>query len=251
VAAAFDTLDAAVTAIGELNFENFDPAVRLRALKRLETARRRQAVLSHDLVAGLAKGTGRRRRPCPQGCPDWLRIGCAEALRRMPDSEQLASRITLTGKSLPPELRRPREQRYAFWRASNAGGEFCTSEYTALQHLSHHQQACTGRHFAARPTPPLTRPGPRATGHRQAHQQPPDRRGLNYGPVRPTIARKLSYDFTASHNPPRPRPEADAHAPRRQRLHGDSRTDKTKDSKVPGEVQKAKKIFEKYLAGEL
>ena len=54
VAAAFDALDAAVAAIGELNLDNYQPGVRLHALERLETARRRQMVPSHDLIAGLA-----------------------------------------------------------------------------------------------------------------------------------------------------------------------------------------------------
>jgi uncharacterized protein DUF222/HNH endonuclease len=105
VAAAFDTLDAAVAAIGELNVENLAPAVRLRALERLERARRRQAVVGHDLVASLTK-----EDPADVGGPvhkvvaDWLRISPAEARRRIRDAEQLASRTTLTGETLPPEL---------------------------------------------------------------------------------------------------------------------------------------------------
>jgi hypothetical protein len=46
LAAAFDALDAAVAAIGELDFDTYDPAVRLRALQRLEAARRWQVVLA-------------------------------------------------------------------------------------------------------------------------------------------------------------------------------------------------------------
>jgi Domain of unknown function (DUF222) len=103
--AAFDALDAAVAAIGELHLDGCDPVIRLRALERLETARRRQAVMSHDLIAGLAKAD-----PADVGGPvhkviaDWLRITCAEARRRMRDAEQLAPRVTLTGETLPPEL---------------------------------------------------------------------------------------------------------------------------------------------------
>jgi hypothetical protein len=105
VVAAFDALDVAVAAIGELDFDTTAPAVRLRALERLETARRRQAVLSHDLIAGLA-----REDPADIGGPahkvvaDWLRISCAEARRRLRDGEQLAPRTTLTGEKLPPAL---------------------------------------------------------------------------------------------------------------------------------------------------
>jgi hypothetical protein len=55
VAAAFEALDAGMAMIAELNFDNYHPGVRLRALERLETARRQQAVSSHDLIAGLVK----------------------------------------------------------------------------------------------------------------------------------------------------------------------------------------------------
>jgi hypothetical protein len=105
VTAAFYTLDAAVAAIGELNFENLAPAVRLRALERLETARRRQLVVSSDLVTSLAK-----EDPADVGGPvhrvvaDWLRISCTEARRRIRDAEQLTPRMTLTGETLPPQL---------------------------------------------------------------------------------------------------------------------------------------------------
>jgi hypothetical protein len=105
IQAAFDALDAAVTAIAELDVDGCDPGIRLRALERLETARRRQAVVSHDLIAGLANAD-----PADVGGPvhkviaDWLRISCAEARRRMRDAEQLAPGLTITGETLPPEL---------------------------------------------------------------------------------------------------------------------------------------------------
>jgi hypothetical protein len=71
--AACDALDEAVASIGELHLDDCNPALQLRALERLETARRRQAVLSHDLIAGLAKAD-----PADVGGPghkviaDWL-----------------------------------------------------------------------------------------------------------------------------------------------------------------------------------
>ena len=92
--------------IGELNLDNYAPGIRLHALERLETARRQQKVPSHDLIAGLAK-----EDPADVGGPvhkviaDWLRISCAEARRRMRDTRQLAPRMTITGETLPPELR--------------------------------------------------------------------------------------------------------------------------------------------------
>ena len=103
--AAFDALEQAVAAIGELHLDDCEPALRLRALERLETARRRQAVVSHDLIAGLTKAD-----PADVGGPvhkviaDWLRVSVAEARRRMRDAEQLAPRLTITGETLPPEL---------------------------------------------------------------------------------------------------------------------------------------------------
>jgi hypothetical protein len=105
ITAAFDALDAAVTAVSELDFAAADPTTRLRALERLETARRRQLVAGHDLLAGLA-----HEDPADVGGPvlkvvaDWLRISCAEARRRLRDIEQLMPRVTLTGETLPPEL---------------------------------------------------------------------------------------------------------------------------------------------------
>lgn len=103
--AAFDALDEAVASIGELRLDDCDAAIRLRALERLESARRRQAVVTHDLIAGLAKAD-----PADVGGPahkviaDWLRISLAEARLRMRDAEQLAPRLTITGETLPPEL---------------------------------------------------------------------------------------------------------------------------------------------------
>jgi hypothetical protein len=52
--AAFGALDAAVTTVSELDFAAADPTTRLRALERLETARRRQLVAGLDLLAGPA-----------------------------------------------------------------------------------------------------------------------------------------------------------------------------------------------------
>jgi hypothetical protein len=105
VADAFDALAAAVATIGGLKLDNYAPGVRLHALEQLETARRQQAVLGHDLIGGLAK-----EDPADVGGPihkviaDWLRISPAEARRRMRDAEQLAPQMTITGETLPPEL---------------------------------------------------------------------------------------------------------------------------------------------------
>jgi hypothetical protein len=105
ITAAFDALDTALATIGQLDLDRYDPTTRLGALERLETARRREVVASHDLIAGLVK-----EDPADVGGPvhkviaDWLRISCAEVRRRIRDAEQLTPRVTITGDTLPPEL---------------------------------------------------------------------------------------------------------------------------------------------------
>ena len=105
ITAAFDALDAAVTTVGEQDVATADPITRLRALERLETARRRLLVTAHDLVAGLAD-----EDPADIGGPvhkviaDRLRISCADVRRRLRDAEQLRPRTTITSDTLPPKL---------------------------------------------------------------------------------------------------------------------------------------------------
>ncbi|OBF01602.1 HNH endonuclease signature motif containing protein [Mycobacterium sp. 852002-10029_SCH5224772] len=105
VAAALAAQDAADAAIRGLNFDRLDPAVRLRVLERMETSRRTQIAVSHDVIAGLAKeDPAAIGGPAHQVVADWLRISCAEACRRLRDANQLSPRLTLTGQELPPEL---------------------------------------------------------------------------------------------------------------------------------------------------
>ncbi|PIB75173.1 DUF222 domain-containing protein, partial [Mycobacterium celatum] len=105
LAAALDALDAAVARIRELNFGTYEPATRLRALQRLETAARRQAVAGHDIIAGLAhEDRSDIGGPVHKVIADWLRISPAQARRRLHDAAQLNPRTTLTGQTLPPEL---------------------------------------------------------------------------------------------------------------------------------------------------
>jgi len=105
LSAALAALDAAEAAIRRANLGALSPAVRLRVLDRMETARRRQVAVSHDLIRGLAD-----EDPADIGGPvhkvvaDWLRISYAEACRRLRDAKQLSPRLTLTGQELPPEL---------------------------------------------------------------------------------------------------------------------------------------------------
>ena len=105
VASVFDALDSSLDAIAGLDFEALEAKVRLRALERLETARRRLLAQSHDIVAGL-----HQRDPLGLGgllwrvLADWLRISDTEARRRIRDADQLAPRIALTGEVLAPDL---------------------------------------------------------------------------------------------------------------------------------------------------
>ena len=104
-AAAFDALDAAEAAMRALSLATLPPVVRLRALERVETSRRRQLAWADDVLASLDE-----EEPAALGGPvhkvvaDWLRISCAEALRRLRDVKQLSRRLTLTGAEVPPEL---------------------------------------------------------------------------------------------------------------------------------------------------
>jgi hypothetical protein len=105
LSSALETIDAAVATIRRTNLAAQSPAVRLRVLEQMETSRRRQLAVSHDLIAGLAD-----EEPADIGGPvhkvvaDWLRISYAEACRRLRDAQQLCPRLTLTGQELPPEL---------------------------------------------------------------------------------------------------------------------------------------------------
>jgi hypothetical protein len=105
VGGAFDALDAAETAVAELDFDTLTLAVPLRPLERPATSRRRQVAVSHDVIAGLDK-----EDPADVGAPvhkvvaDWLRISSAEACRRLRDAKQLSPRLTPSGQELPPEL---------------------------------------------------------------------------------------------------------------------------------------------------
>lgn len=105
VGAGLDALEAAVAVIAGLDFGALAPADRLRALERMETARRRQIAVGHDVIGGLAKeDTADLGGTAHQVVADWLRISYTEARRRIRDAQQLSPRRTLTGQQLPPEL---------------------------------------------------------------------------------------------------------------------------------------------------
>jgi Domain of unknown function (DUF222) len=120
VTATLDALKAAVAALSELNLDRLDAPVRLHLLEQMETSRRQQIVIAHDLIAGLAK-----EDPVDIGGPvykviaDWLRISYTEARRRVKDAAQLSPRLTLTGQQLPPELPATAE----VWRDGQLDGQ--------------------------------------------------------------------------------------------------------------------------------
>ena len=98
-------LDAAVQAVGAVDWDSLPIRARLEALDRLETIRRRAAAASLDLIGSVQ----RSKDPAVGGATariiaDVVRITPAEARRRIRDAGQLQPRTTLTGQSLPPEL---------------------------------------------------------------------------------------------------------------------------------------------------
>ena len=105
VAARLDALNTAVTALGALDVDTLEAPVRLHLLEQMETARRRQVALSHDIIAGLAnQDPAQVGGPIHQVIANWLRISPAEARRRLRDATQLSPQLTITGQVLPPQL---------------------------------------------------------------------------------------------------------------------------------------------------
>lgn len=140
---ALDALDAAEAAIRRTNFDALSPAARLRVLDRMETSRRRQIAVSHDLIAGLAN-----EDPADVGGPvhkviaDWLRISYSEARRRLKDAEQLSPRTTLTGQVLPPDLPATAH----LWRDGILDGQHLRVIQTFFRELADTTPAATVEH---------------------------------------------------------------------------------------------------------
>ena len=105
VAGVFSELDAAIEAVGALDWDSLPAGERLEALEHLETARRRQTARSYDIAQSLDRNDdGQLGRTLPKVIADVLRITPAEARRRLRDAAQLSPRTTLTGQPLPPVL---------------------------------------------------------------------------------------------------------------------------------------------------
>lgn len=105
VAEAFASLDAAIQAVGALDWDQLPVRERLEAMERLETLRRRAGACSSDLTVSLDRcdetTLGGR---ADKVIADVLRIAPAEARRRLRDASQLAPRTTLTGHAVAAEL---------------------------------------------------------------------------------------------------------------------------------------------------
>lgn len=101
----FAALDAAVAAVGALDWDALPTRERLQALDRLETVRRRTAAAALEVAGSIQ----RSKDPALGGAvarviADVVRISPTESRRRLRDAAQLLPRTTLTGQTLPPAL---------------------------------------------------------------------------------------------------------------------------------------------------
>ena len=102
---AFTALDAAVEALGALDFGALAAGEQLQALERLETVRRKATAVSYDVAAVIARDEGKvLGGVAHKVIADVLRTTVGEARRRTRDAAQLSPRTTLTGQQLPPLL---------------------------------------------------------------------------------------------------------------------------------------------------
>ncbi len=98
-------LDAAVQALGGLDWDAVPTRGRLEALDRLETVRRRATAAALDLVGSVDRSRDPALgRATARIIADVVRITPTEARRRIRDASQLQSRTSLDGQVLPPPL---------------------------------------------------------------------------------------------------------------------------------------------------
>jgi hypothetical protein len=105
ITAVFAGLDAAMSAVADLDWDALPVADLLEALGRLETARRRAAACAYAGAVAVDRRDerdlgGRSHRIVA----DALRISPGEARRRIRSGAQVSPRTTLTGQRVPPEL---------------------------------------------------------------------------------------------------------------------------------------------------
>ncbi len=105
VGSAFTAVEAAVEALGALDWDALPVRERLEALDRLETVRRRSAAISLDLVGSVNRsGDAALGGVAAKVIADVIRVSPREARHRLRDAGQLQPRTTLTGDVLPPDL---------------------------------------------------------------------------------------------------------------------------------------------------
>ena len=105
VGEAFAALEAAVEALGAVDFGALAAGQQLQALERLETVRRKAGAVSCDLAAVIDRDEDKVLGGIAHKViADVLRTTVTEARRRTRDAAQLAPRTTLTGQELPPPL---------------------------------------------------------------------------------------------------------------------------------------------------
>ena len=132
---ALAQLDAAVEAVGALDWDSLSTRDRLAALDRLETARRRQFASSHDIVGSLDRNDhGEIGAILHKVIADVVRISLTEARRRMRDAAQLSPRTTLSGQPVPAELPATAKA----WDAGLLDGEHLRTIQTFIRDLPGH-----------------------------------------------------------------------------------------------------------------
>ncbi|WP_068280021.1 HNH endonuclease signature motif containing protein [Aldersonia kunmingensis] len=105
--AALAALDAAVFTLADLDFDTMDNPQRLEVLRRIEIVARKLPAVGNELLARM--GDQRKAEEFGGEHPlrvvaDALRITRSAAAKRFHTAEQLATRFSLTGDVLPPEL---------------------------------------------------------------------------------------------------------------------------------------------------
>jgi hypothetical protein len=98
-------LDAAVEAVGTVDWDGLPVTALLESLERLETARRRAAACAYDgAVAADRRDEQTLGARSTRIIADVLRISPGEAARRVKAGAQLAPRTTVTGQQVAPQL---------------------------------------------------------------------------------------------------------------------------------------------------
>ena len=117
---ALDAVDAAVAAVGALDWDGLPVTKLLAALERLETARRRLTACAYDAAAAVDRRGEQALGAKPHRViADVLRVGPGEAKRRIRQAARLAPRTTLTGQPIPAEFAATADA----WHAGALDGE--------------------------------------------------------------------------------------------------------------------------------